>query len=812
MTTELAKRPLENVPTPGSRTVGVIANSYRLDLNMSMYQYSVQFEPPLDGARERRIREGLMNEMIQKNYEGVQCVFDGTALYSYGQSIEEKTVELSRKRKDETHVYKLTVKSANVYVPSMPDFPYQWLNVFIRNIQQTKGFVQIRRDMLDPNDKTTIAGTRLEIWNGTRFVIYRSISGPTLCADKAHAIMRTDTLLEQWKQARCRLDSPEAEMLRNQVKGMCIVTKYGQRCFPYIVLDMILNMTPKTYKFKRSVKIENHKEEEGQPKDDKKPEVEGEAQGEYEVKEESLEEYYMDRYNIRLEDDQPILVCRPSGRGGSRLAMIPLQVAYATGVPDNVRRDFMMMKRIKESHQLSPVQRKEMIDKITLSLFESTQMDTLGISMKEKKMIQINARMAPPVELSWGAGRTVTVQNGSFRDATKQNSLLRPVQLTNWVVVYNDRDQYCLDKLLDGMRRVAQRTTIERPREIKLRGSRPRDFCEEFDQAFTPQYKNVQLVMFILPDKDTERYRQLKYITEVKKPVPSQAVTAINAKKAQLSMITGLWTQITQKLGGVCWSIPRPAFTRVIPPTSSPEKEDGGVMVASIILSKGKQMKEGTAAFVASFNHDMTQFHQRTMKCPPKSDVVERNFDRFMKESLDKYLSVNRKLPTWVFVYHDGLGEGMLSKSVKLEYPQLLNAFHQFDQDGYEYKPRHAFLCVEKKTNHRFFDVSGRNPQPGTIIDSDIVSDELYDFFIIAQSVNPQTTVLPARYIVTVDESGLSPAELQDFTHQLCYMYCNFFGSISMPLPIQMAAKLSQHSQEVLKGADSKLPNVSYQI
>lgn len=50
-------------------------------------------------------------------------------------------------------------------------------------------------------------------------------------------------------------------------------------------------------------------------------------------------------------------------------------------------------------------------------------------------------------------------------------------------------------------------------------------------------------------------------------------------------------------------------------------------------------------------------------------------------------------------------------------------------------------VLVNKRVNQRFFSYDGNNgtlsklgnPQPGTIIDSDIVTPEIYDFYLISQ-------------------------------------------------------------------------------
>lgn len=65
------------------------------------------------------------------------------------------------------------------------------------------------------------------------------------------------------------------------------------------------------------------------------------------------------------------------------------------------------------------------------------------------------------------------------------------------------------------------------------------------------------------------------------------------------------------------------------------------------------------------------------------------------------------------------------------------------------------------------------NPGPGTIIDTRVARDELFDFFLVPQSVG-QGTVTPTHYNVLEFSTTLKPDHLQKIAYKLCHIYFNW--------------------------------------
>jgi aubergine-like protein len=166
-----------------------------------------------------------------------------------------------------------------------------------------------------------------------------------------------------------------------------------------------------------------------------------------------------------------------------------------------------------------------------------------------------------------------------------------------------------------------------------------------------------------------------------------------------------------------------------------------------------------------------------------------------MTACLKKYQAVNKTLPQRIFIFRDGVGDGMLSMVEDFEIRQVEEAIKALQPD---YQPMLSVIIVKKRMNTRIFRVDNRNrnqprydnPPPGTVVDDIITKPMWYDFFIVSQSVN-QGTVAPTHYHVLRDTNKFSVNIMQRLTYKLCHLYYNWPGTIRVPAPCQYAHKLA---------------------
>ena len=174
------------------------------------------------------------------------------------------------------------------------------------------------------------------------------------------------------------------------------------------------------------------------------------------------------------------------------------------------------------------------------------------------------------------------------------------------------------------------------------------------------------------------------------------------------------------------------------------------------------------------------------------------------------YRTRNQRLPDAIIIYRDGVGEGQIPFVYNYEVETIVKTLSKLYQD-LKMNLKLACVIVTKRINTRLFK-DKKNPDPGTVVD-DVVTDPFkYDFFLVSQSVR-EGTVSPTSYNVIYDSTGLTPDQMQQLSHKLCYMYYNFTGPVRVPAPCQFAHKLAFFvSQAVRQRPNNALNQLLYFI
>ena len=104
-----------------------------------------------------------------------------------------------------------------------------------------------------------------------------------------------------------------------------------------------------------------------------------------------------------------------------------------------------------------------------------------------------------------------------------------------------------------------------------------------------------------------------------------------------------------------------------------------------------------------------------------------------------------------------------------------------------------TFVVVQKRHHTRFFPIDRRfsdgkhnNIKPGTVIDKDIVHPHQYQFFLASHAAI-QGVTKPAKYCVLVNESKISPDDLQAITYDLCHLFTRCNRAVSYVAPTYYA-------------------------
>ena len=276
-----------------------------------------------------------------------------------------------------------------------------------------------------------------------------------------------------------------------------------------------------------------------------------------------------------------------------------------------------------------------------------------------------------------------------------------------------------------------------------------------------------------------DRYDAIKVLCCYELGVPSQCVVSksIQRKQTVLSVCNKIIQQINCKLGGQLWQV------NGMPPES---------MIVGVDVCHDKSSGHGrrsVAGYCATTNSAFTQYFSATSYQNVGQELVD-GLANFMINALKNFQSINKKLPKWIFIFRDGVGDGMLQSVLEHEVAQVTKAcdtVYANEAEGAKY----CYVIVKKRIHTRIF-TAGRveNPPPGTVVDKQCTFTPDNDFFLVSQSVR-QGTVTPAHYHILHDTIKLKRNQLQKLTYMLCHLYYNWPGTIRVPAPCHYAHKIS---------------------
>jgi hypothetical protein len=152
--------------------------------------------------------------------------------------------------------------------------------------------------------------------------------------------------------------------------------------------------------------------------------------------------------------------------------------------------------------------------------------------------------------------------------------------------------------------------------------------------------------------------------------------------------------------------------------------------------------KKSVVGFTASKNDSLTQYYSDIIIQPKFQEIVKKDLDRCLINSLDAFKSENGgELPGRIMIFRDGVGEGMRDQIIEKEIKQFKESLKPLYNKVTGIPPI-TLVVVNKRINQRMF-VKGpdgrtiENPPPGSIIDSNLVENQTgntcFDFFLVPQ-------------------------------------------------------------------------------
>lgn len=422
----------------------------------------------------------------------------------------------------------------------------------------------------------------------------------------------------------------------------------------------------------------------------------------------------------------------------------------------------------------------------------------------------VKARVLPAPTVKFANGMEKPLTNGRWQ-LTNKNFLLTPTTLERWAVCIVPGHRRVLDSnivknAIDRLKRTMQGHGMKvtaTPYIGSYTGHIGNGLPQFFKNALADQKcgkdKKLQLVSFILPDKNKEPYETIKKHCEcnprlqqmnpedsgfglVSSCMQSAAVDKWNDQYA-----SNVAAKINAKLGGV---------TMASNTTARPAKENKqnlippGTMFIGADVTHGAPIRAGgvaqsrasVAAMTVSADKECIKYWADAATNGVRVEMImPANITRMVGKMSSNWRTRHGKLPTTVVYVRDGVSESQYAQVLNQELNGLRQTFEKVnavEAQGIKY-----VVIVGTKRHHvRFFPAKGdrdSNALPGTLVETGVTHPREYDFYLCAHKAI-KGTARPMHYQVIHDERGWGPEQVQNMLYEASYQYVKSTTPVSI--------------------------------
>lgn len=516
----------------------------------------------------------------------------------------------------------------------------------------------------------------------------------------------------------------------------------------------------------------------------------------------SLKNYYQNQYKINIKnEEQPLFIDEDSVKvdESKRRYLVP-ELVYLTGIDELEEKDRadiiakskfqpgVKVKKIEKGMSYLTQTNKKRIKKKSKEL-ELPSPDEVrkewGINFGDR-FVEVEARCLNLPELEFGESRPEKpqVSHGRFRQKKdiaginfdSQNCCL--ITFNNIVgLAKNDCDQFCKACNAFGI-------SFKFPELIKLNSHNDNDLLYELKQMKLDERKKILIVVL---DRNTKNlYPLIKDYLYSERGITSQFMlhdenpNRGGKKKQNMSYYSAVLNQMVVKAQGELFRL---HFCKGI--------DSGPSMIIGLDSSKTKDGNKYvlSASYNRRFNKFFTDFAEA------KSSPDDHTLCNLFKNALNHFRKINNILPNTIIIYRQGGNDKQTEKIMKNELPKILEFLDGNANDNnlaFEkgYKPKITMFTVNKKTDLKFFENTSngyKNIAMGTVIDQDVISPDLFEFYLQCPDVD-RGTASPVHFLcIYNDNEDLSINDFEDISYKQSFYYWNWPGPVRIPAALKYA-------------------------
>ncbi|KAF2658674.1 stem cell self-renewal protein Piwi, partial [Lophiostoma macrostomum CBS 122681] len=326
--------------------------------------------------------------------------------------------------------------------------------------------------------------------------------------------------------------------------------------------------------------------------------------------------------------------------------------------------------------------------------------------------------------------------------------------------------------------------------------------------------------LVLLDEKDFDKYSTVKRIADLEYGQHSLCAEAGKIFKSggkRLQHLSNLALKVNMKVGGDNHQLdPKQLESLLEVPT---------MILGADVTHPGVGSKWGCpsiACVVGSVDQQFMNYPGSMRLQAGKQEYIEdmRSMVRERLEAWGKNSTTDKKLPTSIIFYRDGVSESQFENCAEREITQIKEAYEELDGDPTELEL--TFIVVGKRHHTRFYPteesqsywvkevkrnskgkvisddwIVDGNLKPGLLVENVVTSPKPYNFFLQSHCAI-KGTARSAHYHVLRDGTGKAKEILPKLTLMLCCAFGRATKAVSYAAPAYIADRLCERGRVYL--------------
>ncbi|KAI9728343.1 MAG: hypothetical protein M1828_003743 [Chrysothrix sp. TS-e1954] len=355
-------------------------------------------------------------------------------------------------------------------------------------------------------------------------------------------------------------------------------------------------------------------------------------------------------------------------------------------------------------------------------------------------------------------------------DKTARGQVTKP-QMENFVRIF-----------VDIMTRHGCQFTAKTPYVLPA-GLDVEKFClDAFNQTGNHFNKFPQLLVFIVPYKDSNLYNRIKKCMDCRHGVPSQVLQSAHVIKAQAQYCSNVAMKVNAKLGGI-------TAKAIGMKGRGQEWITDSTMIIGADVSHGAPNTDtaSIAAITVSWDRAAIRYCAAVQANGSRVEMISpENWQKMFKPLARKWIEniSGGKFPDTVYYFRDGVSEGQYAHVVEQEAASIRRVLMSLSPNAKD-RVKMTVLVCSKRHHVRFFPVDAKdgdknfNPLPGTLVETKCTHPTENDYYLNAHSAIKGTS-RPVHYHTLMDEQNLKPEQIQNMIYEASYQYVRSTTPVSL--------------------------------